>query len=56
MFQYDHPKDILLKLSQGIPVPFHCVYGFEPGGPERERATWWQWRGRIFRHRRTRLA
>jgi hypothetical protein len=57
MFQYHHPKNLLLKLSRVIPVPFHSVYGFESGPPERrERATWWQWRGRILRHRRAMVA
>jgi hypothetical protein len=54
MFQFHHPKNLLLKLSRVIPVPFHSVYGFESGPPE--RATWWQWRGRVYRHRRATVA
>jgi hypothetical protein len=42
---------MLYRLSKLIPVPMRSRYGTEDRGIE--RACWWQWRGRIFRHRIT---
>lgn len=47
-----------LRLSKLIPVRMTSRYGVVATAPDgastetRERATWWQWRGRVFRHRR----
>ena len=35
-------------LSKLIPVPMHSTYWAEG---RRESCRWWQWRGRVFRHR-----
>lgn len=49
---------MLLKLSRFVPVRMRSTYGVlsDPREPSRdgtrERSTWWQFRGRIFRHRR----
>lgn len=45
---------MLYRLSKLIPVRFTSRYRVT-GDLENvhERSTWWQWRGRIFRHRRT---
>jgi hypothetical protein len=47
----------VLKLSRVIPVLFRSTYGVDvttdgATRSHRERSTWWQWRGRVFRHRR----
>jgi hypothetical protein len=45
---------MLYRLSKIIPVPMKSTYGVEDVGVQRiQRATWWQWRGHIFRHRNT---
>lgn len=39
-------------LSFVVPQRFTSIYGRERDGMiETERASWWQWRGRIWRHR-----
>lgn len=43
---------MLYRLSKVVPVRMHSTYGTEDGP---ESASWWQWRGRIFRHRTHRL-
>lgn len=52
---------MLYLLSKLIPVPMRSSYetteaNARLAGPRRERATWWQWRGHVYRHRVTRLA
>jgi hypothetical protein len=45
---------MLYRLSKIIPVPMKSEYGVEDAGVQRiQRATWWQWRDRIYRHRNT---
>jgi hypothetical protein len=39
--------DVRYQLSNLIPIRFRTVYGT---GNARRRATWIQWRGRVFRH------
>jgi hypothetical protein len=44
----------MYRLSKLIPVRMRSTYGVELGDDQwTETATWWQWRGRIFRHRTT---
>lgn len=50
----------LRRLSRLIPVRMTSTYGVRYTDPMTgrqwpgvERATWWQWRGRRWRHRRT---
>ncbi len=39
-------------LSKLVPVPMRSTYSASDGIAERdERASWWQWRGRVFAHR-----
>ncbi|MGH9005874.1 MAG: hypothetical protein ACRDYV_22335 [Acidimicrobiia bacterium] len=39
-------------LSKLIPIPMRSTYGVDDAGKKRrQRARWWQWRGRIYRHR-----
>lgn len=45
---------MLYLLSKLIPVPMRSTYGVvnaDGADPGHEYATWWQWRGRIWRHR-----
>ncbi len=53
---------MLYRLSKIIPVPMHLTYtawklSFHNGAKvdtmHLERAQWWQWRGRIWRYRRS---
>jgi hypothetical protein len=47
---------MLYALSKLIPVRMTSTYGVGYGDhdttPTTERATWWQWRGHVYRHRR----
>ena len=45
-------------LSKVVPVPMRSTYQVHPdkGSDYPERSTWWQWRGRVYRYRPTRLA
>jgi hypothetical protein len=56
---------MLYLLSKVVPVRMASTYGVivesapesvSVSGAVRERATWWQWRGRIWRHRREAVA
>jgi hypothetical protein len=50
---------MLYRLSKLIPVRMRSTYfagGDDDAEWAKERASWWQWRGHIFRHRVTRLA
>jgi hypothetical protein len=53
-------RNIRYHLSQVVPMPFRSTYGVHNGDTGQlvgmERSTWVQWRGRIFRHRRTAVA
>lgn len=42
---------MLYLLSKLIPVRFRSTYTVLGVPEHRERAVWWQWRGRVFRHR-----
>lgn len=40
-----------LALSRFIPVPMHSTYRTQKQGKLRyEKATWWQWRSKVFLH------
>ncbi len=50
---------MLYRLSWLVPIRFRSTYRSEyhdDGVMLDERATWWQWRGRVWRHRRQVLA
>jgi hypothetical protein len=38
----------MYRLSNILPVPMRSTYESLTG---RQRATWWQWRGKVYRHR-----
>lgn len=47
---------MLYRLSKFIPIHFRSTYGVEDAGvASTEAATWWQWRGRVWGHHRTRV-
>jgi hypothetical protein len=44
-------------LSKLIPVPMHSTYGVGDDATARlQHSDWWQWRGRVYRHRVTPVA
>lgn len=45
---------VLYRLSQLIPVPMRSNYAVVSGQVRiPQLSTWWQWRGRVYRHRIT---
>lgn len=45
-------RDWRYYLSRVVPVRMSSVYGIPQHPTRPERATWWQWRGRVYRYER----